>query len=264
MGFKNPCATSVKEYLDITLKWTDNLKEKKDLFVLYRGHRKMSHKLVPTIARPSKISNEYSPKELEQIEKGIFEEFQRLCNHHITVDFHVDKTDKLEILSLAQHYDLPTRLLDWTSNPLAALYFAVQNIEENDESSFSVWAYCIKNENKNLLPQGDPRRQDPFGQQETLIFKPKIVTDRIHVQAGWFTLHACNNLNGYDDLFEIESWKQDLARIDFPREKAEEIRKHLDTLHINSSTLFPDITGKSKHIRWKVLKEYDHSKSLID
>jgi len=42
-------------------------------------------------------------------------------------------------LFLAQHYGLPTRLFDWTENPLVALYFAVEEQEHKDRDR-CVWA----------------------------------------------------------------------------------------------------------------------------
>lgn len=46
----------------------------------------------------------------------------------------------LEDMINAQHYELPTRLLDWTESALIALYFAVNQNIEKDECDSIVWA----------------------------------------------------------------------------------------------------------------------------
>jgi hypothetical protein len=67
-------------------------------------------------------------------EKKLFQEFKRLSIPYIR---NSPKND-WEWISIAQHHGLPTRLLDWSTNPLAALYFAIEKTKPKDGDSV-VW-----------------------------------------------------------------------------------------------------------------------------
>jgi hypothetical protein len=62
--------------------------------------------------------------------------FSAWCNQAIAYINLPD--DEWERLALAQHYDLATRLLDWTKNPLVALFFAACNDEEKDGAVYAI------------------------------------------------------------------------------------------------------------------------------
>ena len=83
----------------------------------FRGMSRSHYELYPSLGRGNGDRTGYYD------EKRLIKEFR---NQAITYLDKVPNND-WEWLALAQHHGLPTRLLDWTTNPLVALYFAVKD-----------------------------------------------------------------------------------------------------------------------------------------
>lgn len=91
--------------------------------VVYRGHSKTGWPLLPAAFRSTDdFLNERLY--LQEFQREMPNETLGLCN--------------FDVLVKAQHYGIPTRLLDFTLNPLVALYFACCNNNDSDAEVFEI------------------------------------------------------------------------------------------------------------------------------
>lgn len=150
----------------------------------------------------------------------------------------------LDQLVAAQHFGMKTRLLDWTSNPLAALWFACTAREAGD-----VYVYCLPTDGMMLH---DAYMTDPFDVNSTKVFQPRLNNPRVLAQHGWFTLHAFSPRNSrWVRLETHETAKSGLWEITIPASCRAEMIRSLDRHGASAKTLFPDLSGVCQYLNWQ-------------
>lgn len=142
--------------------------------IIYRGVKDESYLLKPEIGRYKKKGSSLPIDEKE--ERTILRLFKDQAIPYLTFR----PETEWEWLAIARHHGVPTRLLDWTRNPLIAAYFAV---EKKHDANSVIYAYrtggYIKTE----------KYRHPFDRTEVGKFIPTHITRRITAQAGVFTIH---------------------------------------------------------------------------
>lgn len=154
-----------------------------------------------------------------------------------------------DLLALAQHHGMATRLLDWSRNPLVALFFAVEQPSVlKPPKPAVVWRFEPKDVDYVDALSGS----DPFNTKRTLLFVPKLVTKRIQVQSGLFSVHYImkGKKREFLPLDENSTYVNKLKKIIILPEAISESRYMLDHFGVNRATLFPDLDGLCQHITW--------------
>jgi hypothetical protein len=232
-GYKTFTVSSFKEYQDIILNIPiDNL-------TLYRG-QSLDRPLLPKIAR-------YEIKDVAQTERDMLEDFKRRSVH--LIDYRPGNS--WDWLALAQHHGMATRLLDWTENPLIALWFSMALKTETKDSDYSVvWGFDVPNEDIVTSPEEMEKLADGI----TKVFKPNHITKRISSQFGWFTIHTSNRDKKFLPFEDYEDYSDRLFKITVKSSCFSECKKWLHNFGINSASMYPDIDGLAKHVEWLYLE----------
>ncbi len=249
---KDEKITSVQKWIKICKELHEEYSNKTGNRLFFRGHSKYndnSHKLIPHIARYKK---KYKKEKRLKIEKELLHRFTR---HYYNYD--TATLSDWQILFIAQHYGLPTRLLDLTSNPLAALFFAVEK-DKNQSKESAVFAVIGKKLEGQLFVYHDvlkdiKENKDPLDNNNTIngvrVIYPCHSTQRIKAQKGLFLFYGdpfkkLENLykENLDDKYKVDI--ESVYKYPIPKGFRKTIKKELAQLGINHQTLFPDDLDK--------------------
>jgi hypothetical protein len=256
-------AKSVAEYLTAIARWQETHKIKEESFlsgVWFRGNGELyTAPLEPGIYRKE-------PTERAQCRPGkkTLEEKRLDLERHILAEFRTtgapffDANTYVNVYFIAQHYGMPTRLLDWTTNPLAGLFFAVEDTgNQKDGEVFLMEPKRLlelmpkKDKLYDVISMRNPYVRFAIGQSFwhkaeeekspwIIAVRPDNQRGRIGQQNSCFTLHMHNS----------EDCKNDsLAKIKIPLGAKKKLLDELHRLNINKFTIYNDLDNLSKVIK---------------
>lgn len=202
---------------------------------IFRGHSSSSYKLLPSVARGWQSNK----NDLIRVEKCALLRFKQQAVPFIK--YHPDHD--LEWLVLMQHHGTPTRLLDWTFNPVVALYFTVCSNENKDGIVYQA-TYRTQKDLSEV--------NDVFQAKTNFIYTPRHITERIGPQSGCFIVYA-------DPLTAIASHHTKITRYEIPKQHKRHIRNELIKIGVHEGVLLPGLDGLCKSLKSYIDQEIEDS-----
>jgi hypothetical protein len=216
--------------------------------VWFRGQSRAEWTLVPSLARDPAHT---------QAELAFIKGFKQNAVPHLLTR----PNSEWEWLFLMKHHRLPTRLLDWTESPLAALYFAARS---NQDADAAVWCLDPIALNRNANVSFPFQLEIPAFDNDAILnnYLPNTLASettsdlppiaaigprsspRMVAQLGVFTItHRTHSpIEGVGDGKHIWRWI-------IPSRAKNELREELAYLRFTELTLFPELDRVAAHAK---------------
>ena len=243
--------------------------------LIYRGQENAKWQLIPSILRDetrNKFGKYWSKKLFEDqihLELFLLRRYVEYCDDigiripndslkFRSKNLEISKQDRyylnlkkwpnpklLELMAFAQHHGIPTRLLDWTKNPYAAVYFcassALSNVREpKEDQMLAIWVLNI--EMIHLYPK------------VKVIHPPGSISHHLAAQSGLFTVQFHEGSRGKP--FDIADLETDfsllpinpLTKLTIPVAESIRLLELCAKIGLSAARMFPGADGAGRAV----------------
>lgn len=269
---------------------------------IFRGVKDTNYSLIPNVfreyegkvkVRSDTENNFVSGRIYLAAESEILASFSKNARTYLPPSLH---DEDFLLLQYAQHYGVPTRLLDFTANPLVALYFSCNGGAEKDGA---IWVISIEPFQRWSFrePAGSDPAIEPFirysreelinhimeevidvtefdedyiKKQRPVFFIPPYIDLRMSAQESRFLVWGSwhDPLNEMVDTnnfmkpiagvrFETFDDQSFLLKITIPGSSKNSLLKELDLLGVNEKSIYPGLDGIGRYIKDRYRTDYD-------
>jgi hypothetical protein len=230
----------------------------------FRGVGNSTYELKPSVHRHASVSDADT---LFDMERRLMTRYKERSVPYLSSRV----IDSWELMFLMQHYSVPTRLLDWTENPLIALFFALSSAKKSSKGQYlndaAVWTLSAPKWNQVVYSHQSYTggALSPFdlmvNQAYALGADPKYINEmpvailgihnspRIVAQRGSFTLFG-KSLSSMEEIFEKHNFPDDtLKKLVIPASIISSLLEKLVWMGISDSVIYPDLEGLAKETK---------------